>query len=395
MLGVTLPWHVDGTSVRKGGAGSGVVDVAGVREGYRAALAQRQAALARQLSLFGSGDWGAALRRHGALPRPRREQGLDAHGRGGAVGSAQVDKLGSRLLRRFPRGSALVPSPVVGTLSGVQAGEPLALALNGRIAAVSAAYRNPGGGPVRFSLLAGEDAFRTGRERGARVRARRVPVAAEARGGADGRWPARLVGLARALGGDEEAAVRALEPAGRGADEQLGLEGLAAVRTDDGMAGLGGGLGHGLKLSASVLGLRTTSIRSSCRPVSAAISSATAACLRRSLAVRVDLDEAPAAAAGRHADHQQRLEPEPSQQRGLHRLRGLVEQRDSPGLAERDRLGGERVVGDQVLVAEVSSLPRGELGQAGRAGRRPLARPRRLRRRGPDQLAAHGPEQPA
>ena len=51
----------------------------------------------------------------------------------------------------------------MGTLSGVQAGQPLALALNGRIAAVSAAYRSPGGGPVRFSALAGEDAFRTGR----------------------------------------------------------------------------------------------------------------------------------------------------------------------------------------------------------------------------------------
>jgi hypothetical protein len=74
-----------------------------------------------------------------------------------------VDRLGSRLLRRFPRGSALVPSPVSGTLSGVNTGQQLALALNGRIAAVSVAYRNPGGGPVRFSLLAGEDAFRTGR----------------------------------------------------------------------------------------------------------------------------------------------------------------------------------------------------------------------------------------
>jgi hypothetical protein len=28
---------------------------------------------------------------------------------------------------------------------------------------VTVAYRNPGGGPVRFSALAGESAFRTGR----------------------------------------------------------------------------------------------------------------------------------------------------------------------------------------------------------------------------------------
>ena len=74
-----------------------------------------------------------------------------------------MDAVGSRLLRRFPRGSALVPSPLAGTLSGVRAGQPVAVALNGRIAAVSVAYRNPGGGPVRFSALAGENAFRTGR----------------------------------------------------------------------------------------------------------------------------------------------------------------------------------------------------------------------------------------
>jgi hypothetical protein len=51
----------------------------------------------------------------------------------------------------------------VGTLSGVQAGQAVAVAVNGRIAAVSVAYRNPGGGPVRFSELVGENAFRAGR----------------------------------------------------------------------------------------------------------------------------------------------------------------------------------------------------------------------------------------
>jgi hypothetical protein len=45
----------------------------------------------------------------------------------------------------------------------VRVGQAVAVALNGRIAAVSVAYRNPGGGPVRFSALAGENAFRTGR----------------------------------------------------------------------------------------------------------------------------------------------------------------------------------------------------------------------------------------
>jgi hypothetical protein len=163
VLGITIPWHVDGTSVLKGGAGSGVVDVAGVRKPYRDALAQRQASLARQLSLFGSGDWGARFDGTGPYRGLVGSSVSTLAVEAAPSASAQVDRLGSRLLRRFPGGSALVPSPVVGTLSGVQAGQPLALAVNGRIAAVSVAYRNPGGGPVRFSALAGEDAFRAGR----------------------------------------------------------------------------------------------------------------------------------------------------------------------------------------------------------------------------------------
>jgi hypothetical protein len=49
-----------------------------------------------------------------------------------------------------------VPSPLEGTFSGVRPGQAVAVAVNGRIAAVSVAYRNPGGGPVRFALLAPE-----------------------------------------------------------------------------------------------------------------------------------------------------------------------------------------------------------------------------------------------
>ena len=163
VLGITIPWHVAGTSALQGGSGSSVVDVAGVRASYRAALAQRRASLARELSLFGSGDWGARLAGTG----PYR----------GLVGttvstlavvqapsaSAHLDAVGSRFVRRFPRTSAFVPSPLRGTLSGVAPGQAVAVALNGRIAAVSVAYRNPGGGPVRFSVLPGASAFRSGR----------------------------------------------------------------------------------------------------------------------------------------------------------------------------------------------------------------------------------------
>ncbi|HSC51666.1 MAG TPA: sulfatase-like hydrolase/transferase [Gaiellaceae bacterium] len=163
VLGITIPWHVDGTSVLHGGAGSPVVDVAGVREPYTRALAQRRASLARQLSLFGSGDWGSQFAATGPYRRLVGTAVSGLHVAASSSASARLDAVGSKLVRRFPRNSSLVPSPLAGTLSGVKPGQAVALAVNGRIAAVSVAYRNPGGGPVRFSELVGEHAFRAGR----------------------------------------------------------------------------------------------------------------------------------------------------------------------------------------------------------------------------------------
>jgi hypothetical protein len=163
VLGIKIPWHVDGTSALAGGAGSPVVNVAGVKEPYTAALAQRRRSLARQLSLFGTGAWGPQLAGTGPYRRLVGTSVSSLAAATDAAASAKVDAVGSKLLRRYPRNSALVPSPLAGTLSGVTVGQQIALALNGRIAAVSVAYRNPGGGPVRFSELAGESAFRTGR----------------------------------------------------------------------------------------------------------------------------------------------------------------------------------------------------------------------------------------
>jgi hypothetical protein len=163
VLGITIPWHVDGTSVLNGGPGSPVVDVAGVREPYAAALAQRRASLARQLSLFGSGDWGSQFAGTGPYRRLVGTPVSVLHVATDASATAHLDAVGAKLTRRFPRSPALVPSPLAGTLSGVKTGQAVALAVNGRVAAVSVAYRNPGGGPVRFSELVGENAFRTGR----------------------------------------------------------------------------------------------------------------------------------------------------------------------------------------------------------------------------------------
>jgi hypothetical protein len=73
---------------------------------------------------------------------------------------AVVDKTGSKLLRSLPKNSALIPSPLTGYLPHLQYGQSIALALNGRIAAVSHTYGT--GGKLRFSLLASDSAFRQG-----------------------------------------------------------------------------------------------------------------------------------------------------------------------------------------------------------------------------------------
>jgi hypothetical protein len=163
VLGVRIPWRTDGRSAFQGGAGSNRVNVAAVAAPYAATLVQRRASLTRQLGLFGSGAWGPGLAGTGPYRGLVGTSVASLHLSAHENATAEVDAVGSRLLRAYPRGTRVVPSPLTGTLSGVRRGAPLALALNGRIAAVSVAYRNPAGGPVRFSELVAESAFHPGK----------------------------------------------------------------------------------------------------------------------------------------------------------------------------------------------------------------------------------------
>jgi len=161
VLGVKIPWKTTGRSALAGGPGSATVKVLNVSAPYAATLARRRRSLARQLALFGSGDWGPQFAGTGPyrslVGAPVRTLHLAS-----TTAQAHVDAVGSKLVRAFPRRSPLIPSPLVGTLSGVTPGQAIAVALGGRIAAVSVAYRDPQGGPVRFSALPAESAFRTG-----------------------------------------------------------------------------------------------------------------------------------------------------------------------------------------------------------------------------------------
>jgi hypothetical protein len=127
---------------------------------YGAAKKLRVRARERKLSLFGSGTWGLQM---AATGRYWRLVGEQPRASGSVDGTATVDGVGSRLLRKFPRNSLLVPSPLAGSISGLAKGTTLAFALNGRIAAVTRVYREPASGALRFSALVGESGFRTGR----------------------------------------------------------------------------------------------------------------------------------------------------------------------------------------------------------------------------------------
>jgi hypothetical protein len=162
VLGIKIPWRTDGSSALAGGAGSGRVDVAGVSAPYPSALAQRHTSLARQLGLFGSGGWGLQFAGTGSY-RGLAGRSLGSLRLAGALSAtAGLDAVGSRLVRSLRSGSRLIPSPLAGSISGLHPGDAVAFALNGRIAAVTTVYRERGGSS-RFSALAPESAFRSGR----------------------------------------------------------------------------------------------------------------------------------------------------------------------------------------------------------------------------------------
>jgi hypothetical protein len=161
VLGVNVPWKTSGVSMLSGRPDHPDVHVGKISAPYRSVLAQRQRRLREQIALFGSGAWGPQLSGTGPF-RGLVGKSVSALTVSGQLDNqAIVDQVGSRLLRNLPQGSPLVPSPVVGTLPHLRVGKWLALALNGRVAAVSHSYG--AGGKLRFTLLAADSSFRSGR----------------------------------------------------------------------------------------------------------------------------------------------------------------------------------------------------------------------------------------
>ena len=139
-IGAELPWEVDGLSLVGDEIPNRAIAIENLRGGevelttdeYRVAL---DAALERRLRFFGDGrtslyDVGSNPELHGERVEPLLGEPADAE-------ASVVD---GRPIRRYEPGSGVVPARIAGSLDGVDPGEPLALALHGRVAATTFAY---------------------------------------------------------------------------------------------------------------------------------------------------------------------------------------------------------------------------------------------------------------
>ena len=159
VLGIDVPWELDGRSLLVGD-GEGDVAVATsageVVEGDLDELvARRDRVLARQVQLFGEGDDVPGL--FGIGPRPdllRRPVGALALAAGGgptfsSYGGSDYDP-----------DSPFAPVRVYGRIDGAPPGEDVAIAVNGRIVAVTRSFEHDG--DTLVTAVTPEDAYRPG-----------------------------------------------------------------------------------------------------------------------------------------------------------------------------------------------------------------------------------------
>ncbi len=161
-IGIKVPWSIDGHSaLRDDFEEKDTVRVVNVTAPYDEALAQRDADLAEQIDLFGTGPFDNAFFGFGTYEALLGTSVAELTTTPGKAGVATVDKAGSRLIRKLPAKSPFVPSPIEATLADVSAGADLALSVNGTIAAVAQAYQEADG-RIRVSFLVPEEAFEPG-----------------------------------------------------------------------------------------------------------------------------------------------------------------------------------------------------------------------------------------
>jgi hypothetical protein len=134
-----------------------------VRISRRAWLARRAAVVRRRLRELGSGDWESLFSGYG----PRRDLiGLEV-GRVGGAGDARATISLARSFTRVRRSSGVVPCQVAGRIhsSDGRRERAVAVAVNGRIAAVGRSFHLRGKQAESYSVMVPEDSMREGRNR--------------------------------------------------------------------------------------------------------------------------------------------------------------------------------------------------------------------------------------
>lgn len=164
-LGASLPWAADGRPLRGPRGRERDVRVAVSPSGDLISLPpaeferERATALRRMIRTFGSGDGASAIFAAGPHPEllGRRSDGL-------AVGTDPPGRFeldAPELFRSVRPAASSVPSLITGTISAdLGEGRPLALALNGRIRATTASFRDDG--KVRLAAMVHPHSFRAG-----------------------------------------------------------------------------------------------------------------------------------------------------------------------------------------------------------------------------------------
>lgn len=162
--GVQMPWKVDGQSVlRHGDPAPVAVYREQGRKGnvFRASLADydraRRAALRRKTDLFSHGLYGIG-------PHPDLI-GKPVDALSGELIPAQATLISelAKALETVDTKGSFIPANLAGRVSGVPGGTPLALALDGKVAAVGWSAQLKGDKRVYFSFFAPPDSFQDGR----------------------------------------------------------------------------------------------------------------------------------------------------------------------------------------------------------------------------------------
>ena len=168
VLGVRIPWHVDGKSLRRGGHPPRLhlltKSTKVVRRPLPALLARRAALLRRQVRLFGFGTQPPGL--WGIGPdRKLLGRSVSAFRVAPAQAKARYESATVKRLRRLPAHPQIVPDPVIATVkgAGAAAGKPVAVAVNGQIVAMTKTVRSFGS--IQFEALVPEDAYHAGRNK--------------------------------------------------------------------------------------------------------------------------------------------------------------------------------------------------------------------------------------